>query len=476
MKFTLRNIIEFTTMITIIILSVAIPSVDPLFSILLIIWTACMFYSLREIKKRAMLFAFLISFFIFLIGRDFVKQFLVYKVETLPRNSEVYTWISLIISLITLVLSFNFFSERLEGKDIFKKQLTELGSLYKLSVRQNSLIFFYFSYIFAIISKIAVIIYVKNSSFTQYYIGYSDYLRNNFILYIMSKIEIIMPISWAIYLGTFPKKKEIKFPLFLYVVYLIISLGTGQRSTSMLGLLFLMIYFLFRDREGEVWITKKMVIIVLLSLPFLAFFISFYEVYRQGFRFTSNNIFEGMLKFFYDQGVTSTVVKKAYIYRDFIPDQIYTLEFMHTGILPRLFNIPVYHGNNVEHALYGGSFTHSLSYTIMINSYLSGRGAGSCYIAELFQDFSYPGIILGNIIYGYLIYKISDLSEYKYISNGYKLFIIPFILWAPRGSFTNFISQTLVPSTLITFLFIFTLSYAMIYRYIKAKNISRANF
>lgn len=52
MKFTLRNIIEFTTVITIIVLSVAIPSVDPLFSILLIIWTACMFYSLREIKKE----------------------------------------------------------------------------------------------------------------------------------------------------------------------------------------------------------------------------------------------------------------------------------------------------------------------------------------------------------------------------------------------------------------------------------------
>lgn len=470
MRLTMRNIIECAIFAIILIFSLAMPDTDVIYVSLFMVWTGSVFYCLRDIHKRAMLFAFLITFFIFLLGRDFVKQFLSYELEPIERKAEVHVWISFLISLLSLVFSFNFFTERVKREDKKPKNLSIKSKIYKQAVRQNSLMFFYISYVFAIISKIAVIIYVYNSSFTQYYVGYSDYLKRNTLLYIISKIEIMMPISWAIYLGTFPKKRDIRLPLALYFIYLLLSLGTGQRSTSMLGLIFLLVYYLFRDRDEEVWISKKLMIAGLISLPFLALFISFYEMYRKGASLESISLIDGGLKFLYDQGVTSTIVKKAYIYKGFIPDQIYSLEFMHSGILARLFNIPVYHGNNVDHALYGGSFAHSLSYITMRNSYLAGMGTGSSYIAELYQDFSYPGIVLGNILYAYIIYKISDLDKNKYISNGYKLFIIPFILWAPRGSLTNFISQSLTPSTIAVFLVIFTFSYAMSYRDINPRS------
>lgn len=62
------------------------------------------------------------------------------------------------------------------------------------------------------------------------------------------------------------------------------------------------------------------------------------------------NMAKGFIEFFYDQGVTSNVMKRAYIYKDQIPsNQIYVLEFLHSGILARLLGIPVYHGNNIEH-------------------------------------------------------------------------------------------------------------------------------
>lgn len=465
MKLTIRNVIEIVILSIIIIFAFAIKTTEPLFIILLLIWTFCMLYAARDIRNRAMLFAFLISFFIFLLGRDVVKQFLNYETEIFDKNAQNHAWMSFSVSLITLIFFYNLFEKRVTTEN--HNKLTATSEIYRLSVRQNSLLFYYISFLFAIISKIAISIYVSNSSFTDYYTGYSDYLRENTILYIMSKLEIMMPISWAVYLGTFPSKKEVRFPLFLYLVYMVVSLGTGQRSTAMLGLLFLTVYFLFRDRGFETWVTKKMVVLAIVSLPFLALFISFYELSRQGSSTGSLSLVNGIVKFFYDQGVTSTIVKRAYTFKSFIPKQIYTLEFAHSGILARLFDIPVYHGNNVEHALYGGSFTHSLSYIIMRPSYLAGRGTGSCYIAELYQDFSYPGIILGNAIYGYIIYKISDLRENNYISNGYKLFIIPFILWTPRGSFTHFISQTLSPITIATFILIYTLSLAMAFKYIR---------
>ncbi len=67
---------------------------------------------------------------------------------------------------------------------------------------------------------------------------------------------------------------------------------------------------------------------------------------------------DGFINFFYDQGVTSNVMKRAYMYRDKIPsDQTYILEFLHSGIFARLFGIRVYHGNTVEHALHGELYT-----------------------------------------------------------------------------------------------------------------------
>lgn len=156
---------------------------------------------------------------------------------------------------------------------------------------------------------------------------------------------------------------------------------------------------------------KKMIVGIILILPFLAVFVSAYNIWREGGNASSLNFFEGILNFFYDQGVTGNVLKRAYMYKNQIPKQIYTLEFLHSGILARLFNIKVYHGNTVDHAMYGGSFTHTLGYTVMNSAYLAGRGTGSSYIAELYQDFGYTGIILGNILYSFLLARITKNED-----------------------------------------------------------------
>ena len=57
-----------------------------------------------------------------------------------------------------------------------------------------------------------------------------------------------MPVAWNIYLAARPDKKQIRRPLILYVCYLVISLGSGQRSTAMLGILFL--FCVFRISPG----------------------------------------------------------------------------------------------------------------------------------------------------------------------------------------------------------------------------------
>lgn len=466
MRLKIKTLMLLLFTLLLLAISTVISSVDPIFAILLFIWFACIIYAYSNIKERAMLFAFLVSFFVFLLGRDLVQQYFSYKVESFSKDAEIHAWISFSISLIVICLGYHFFAKKNKKTIINKEQLiiNSDDKIYKNSIRKISLIIFYISWIFSVIANVQISKYIANSSFLDYYTEYSEYLRGNIFLYIISKVELVMPVAWSVYLGTMPQKHKIRIPLIMYILYLIISLGTGQRSTAMLGLLSLFVYFLFRDKsKGETWISKKMIITIIIILPFLAVFISLYDLWREGISINSLDFGKGIMEFFYDQGVTSNIVKRAYTYENFIPKQIYTLEFMHSGILARIFNIPVYHGNTIEHALYGGSFTHSLAYTIMRSSYLSGRGTGSSYIAELYYDFGYIGIVLGNLLYSFIIYKISTIDKNHFMSNGYKIMIIPFILWAPRGSFTYFLSQSLSPIIIATFVLIFLGSYLLVY-------------
>lgn len=110
--------------------------------------------------------------------------------------------------------------------------------------------------------------------------------------------------------------------------------------------------------------------------------------------------------------------------------------------------------------MYGGSFTHTLGYTVMNSAYLAGRGTGSSYIAELYQDFGYTGIILGNILYSFLLARITKNEDNdSLLKKSIKFMIITQLLWAPRGSFTYFISQNLTPTTIATLLLVFGISY-----------------
>lgn len=458
MKVNINKLILFTLCIVILILCFIL-DVELMLIAVIGIWLTLISFSLNDIKNRSMLFAFLVTFFIFLIGRDLMQQLFSYKVEIFDKTVQFHAYLSYIISLITIGIFYKIFELSLQNKK--NKFIIKEDSDYKNNISKLSLLIYYPSWIFAIISKISISSFVAERGFTDYYTDYADYISENNIMYLISKLELIMPVALCIYLATMPSKKDIRKPLILYIIYFIVSLGTGQRSTAMLGILFLFIYFVYRNgQSSEVWISKKMIICFCISIPLMMIFASYYSVIREGGNISNTNIFESFINFFYDQGVTSNVLKRAYMYKDSIPDnQIYTLEFLHSGILARIFGIKVFHGNTIEHAMHGGSLTHTLGYIIMGESYLLGRGSGSCYIAELYQDFGYIGVFIGNILYSYIFTKIARANRrYNILVNSIFFLLITHILWAPRGSFSAFITQNFIPTTLFVFIFIFALN------------------
>ncbi len=172
------------------------------------------------------------------MGREILEQFFIYKVEAFDDNTNRHAYISMLLSLLSVGLGYMFFSQKKqESKGLIKND----GNSIRL--RLISKIVYYFTIIFAIITKLVIARYVFSHGYTEYYVSFYENMASNGILYVISKIEIAMPVALCVFLSTLPTKKELRQPIWVYLFYLLVSLGSGQRSTLMLGLLFLMVYF-----------------------------------------------------------------------------------------------------------------------------------------------------------------------------------------------------------------------------------------
>ena len=429
-----------------------------IYMLALMVWTNMMIYAYKDLEHRSMLFAFGIAFFVFLMGRDFLQQVFKYKVEKFPIDVQSHAYVSILLALLSIWFGYYLFSKSRK----YKSNITDYVYKHKYLkyIQKISLVTFCISWVFALASKIIVARFIAANSYFEYYTDFSGYLHSNMILYIISKIELFMPVALSIFMATLPTKKQFRLTLFLYLIYILASLGTGQRSTFMLGLLWIFIYVVFRSgiNKEERWFNKKFLILGLLFVPVLAMFGSIYSIWREGGDIQNINYINSLFDFFYDQGVTINAIKNAYIYADLIPEDFYTLEFLKSGLLARIFGITVYHGNTVEHALYGGSFTHALGYTVLGDMYLAGRGTGTSYIAELFFDFGYFGIVLGSLLYSFIILNITRIGKKNPFLLSICFLMVTQLLWAPRGSFSGMITVLFYPTTIIIYILIFGFS------------------
>ena len=99
------------------------------------------------------------------------------------------------------------------------------------------------------------------------------------------------------------------------------------------------------------------------------------------------------------------------------------------------------------------------------DGYLLGRGTGSSYIAELYHDFKIWGVVIGNIIYGFVVSRSLSIKTNKVYLNAMALLIIRQLLWSPRGGFTDFLLVLLQPFTILAFLIVFVLSHLLESKY-----------
>nr|WP_317282142.1 O-antigen polysaccharide polymerase Wzy family protein [uncultured Sellimonas sp.] len=435
------GIVAFVLESIVLIISLML-SVDWQFALTIMIWCLMLVYVVQDYNNRIVLGAFIGTFFIFLLGAYVCYQYLHYDNDVVLFNSEImkHIYFTLNLALISVWIGFAFAEKK--SKNRKKNEANEQMTSYSNIVKRLSKWGYFLCYLPYIAVLLEKVVYVGGSGYTGVYLGY-----NSSFPYIIRLLANMAPMMLFIFLSTLPTKKECKIPLLLYILYLGVSLGSGQRSDFVIGILVIGIYYFFRNtlsNNGEKWITKKEILLVVILGPILLLFLNFYGNIRFGENQSSEN---AILDIFTSQGVSVSVIGYERVYANSIPDsKLYSIggiiDFLkYNPVSSSLFHFVEYTGQNAERALNGNSMAHIISYFVLPFNYNLGRGLGSCYLAELFHDFGYIGVILGNILYGIVIKSCSNFNKYKIWGRYICFVMISAILLAPRSTTDGFISE-----------------------------------
>ncbi|MBQ9860455.1 MAG: O-antigen polysaccharide polymerase Wzy [Clostridia bacterium] len=284
-----------------------------------------------------------------------------------------------------------------------------------------------------------------NTYVDSYIIGYN---KPTYI----SLPESLFSFSLCLWLATNPPKKLFT-PFFIVVL---ISQGfllmSGARSGAMIVLLQLFYYIYYRSRTDKDFfrITKGSIIVFLVLLPFLILLLQVVKYTRvhESVKIGPQLFYE----FFEDQGISAKSVARGYAYQDAIRNiggSSYTFgalrNYLSQNLVSRLlFGIETIGKNTIEMARSGYSFGSTLSYICIRESYLSGIGSGSSYVAELFHDGGIWLLALGSAGISLLLLYLSKKTRTAkgIFKQAFLLLFFKNLLALPRSNSISWLTST----------------------------------
>lgn len=417
----------------------------------------------KDIKKNFLFLGFHFTFFLFLLGSDFASFLAVdkeLKINILNQFSEqtrLHIYFLLALSIISIAFGYSL------KKPSTKGLICDFGKMntqYAYNIQKISRKLMYLFSVFTILIELEKCIFVQTIGYVDYYLTYNSHMP-----LIVIKLGTFYTTCFFIYLATLPSKKEAKKPLALFVFIGVLSLGYGQRNGAMLSIILVLFYLCFREsisQGNEQWISKRLKYIIICSLPAVVLFLYAFNSIRNNLDATTySHPFDNFLAFFSQQGGSVQLIgmQKDFADAGLIPKRKYysfgtLIDFFQQNVISKSLGVsPSYGAKSYELAMYGHHFGETMTYLYRPDLYAAGFGLGSCYIAEIFNDFGYIGVIALNILYG-LVFRYSNQVR---ITNIWKIFallvVTRFIIYAPRSGamdfFTNFFTLSTTGLALI---------------------------
>ena len=412
-----------------------------LLMLVIMAWLFVFLMSVNDLKNNIALFCFLVSFFVFLMGREICFEYLnVDEYYLYLKRENNFAFICLMISLAGIAFGCLFSKKTMLEKGINLERTYSRTA----AIRNASKQMFFFCYIFKLAGLFLQIKYVVS---VGYVASYSAELDGVEIPSVVSYIGAFMPMALGVFLATKPPKKKALLPLALYELYAILTIFSGKRYPFVACNLLILIYLVLRSREEKGWISRRMILLLILAAPVLIVFLTAYESIRAGFDFSFEGFSSTLVHFMDTLGGSVNVIKRVRYFDGYLDNStLYSLNSTWTILFENLisrnlFHVVVYDGNSMEHALYGHALNHTLSFYTYGQGYLAGHGVGSCYIAELYHDFGYLGVFAGSVIYGRLLSALNRMTFSRPFRDGILFAAMYYILLAPRGGFDSFVEN-----------------------------------
>ena len=392
-----------------------------------------------DYKKNIMFLAFLVCFFVFLIGRPFAIEVLgnvKYSAISLNQESRNQMYICLLVSLISLAVGYaitTFFGSRKnsdESKGMSQSKVLIIRKVSKYAV--------FLAYLLVIIENIIRLVTVKQVGYTASYALEYDY---SYLPFGLHNLVAIAPVAFAIFLATLPSKKEFAIPAVLFMSANIFFSLAGNRFEIVSCLLILIVYGVWRSAiDSEKWITAKHIILLIVAAPLMMIFLQNMSYWRMGVDADSDT--DSITSFLYNIGGSSDLIGATDQFGEKIlqPNVLYSFGGIWRGLnsnaVSQLIGVGnLYQRQTLAFAKNAHSLGGAITYYFYPSKYLSGYGLGNCYIAELYHDFSMPGVIIGNIIVGVILGLMVGMKKNRVLRNFFCVFFIMLMLRWPRDSF-----------------------------------------
>ena len=426
----------------------------------LICWGIGIGFSLKKLKNRFCMFSFNFGYAIFLLGGYVVYWITEHNFNFFNNSNE-----TIIHTCACLMFSIAFFNM---CSIVFRKQSMECDFEAKDSLMASNIMKKYggvynlvvwlliITFICELLEEIATTSIIKSTSYAV-----SDFVNTGLptiIESLASYYYIVLFIFW----GFYPSKKKTLISFVSLALIEVVILISGERGEPISLLFATIFYILMRNRNGikDIVISKKMIIVGVIMVPFLISMLQTLSYTRMG-RSYDVTFVTSIKDFFASQGGSVKIIANGYDLKDRITEVggntfvFGTIrDYFQNNIFTRILLGTTRSARTVADAYSGNSYLATYGFLHAAVTYKKGAGAGSTYIAEVFQDGGYIFLVIFNIFLAWLILKIDSSKTISVLKVAIIINIFRYMVLLPRGVALQWLTSTFAIQNIILFLII----------------------
>lgn len=441
------------------LLGLALDDLNVQWVAILIMFTVSLIFAFTDKKDGLAYIAFLIAFFTFLLG---LNTFVMLSGDNWYAGYKYHVanviCNNIFLSLSVLFWSYTFYRERKKRKKLSSIEQFDGYAQRNHHVFEKSRQLFYISLPFCL----AINLEKANFGLTHIY-GTGNFVSS--FPWIFQKLALITAIAYIISLAALPSHKEILPMTWLFLGCSLLQMLSGDRGRTVRDFLMVFFYFVFRQglsrrlNRDEVWIKTWEKVLLIACVPFVLAFLGVYAYIRHG-ESIQMGVGSGIIVFFKQQGGSIFNISRYELMRDHMPTGNISFVFgpviniFRESLLGKMLGLESYVGQTVDAAMHGNNLGNTLTFLFAKEYYLAGGGFGTQYIAELYADFSYIGVIIYHVFLGWLLSTIKFVSNRHWLVNTLFILIIRDIMFLPRDFCLNFIGSLLSTTYWVVFLYV----------------------